>query len=117
MATVELKKTTKHEDSIPYFLLVSRLLLFFLFQALIAEIVHWIYPTKLDDSSILEALENGCFYASKGPEIKDYQMGEDMKIKIECSPVKKLHLGQVVPGMVEFSGQKTERIYIQLSGI
>ena len=90
MATVELKKTTKSADSIPYFLLVSRLLLFFLFQALIAEIVHWIYPTKLDDSSILEALENGCFYASRGPEIKDYQMGEDMKIKIECSPVKKI---------------------------
>lgn len=49
-----------------------------------------IKATKLDDSSILEALENGSFYASKGPEIKDYQMGEDMIIKIECSPVKKI---------------------------
>jgi predicted metal-dependent phosphoesterase TrpH len=49
-----------------------------------------IKAAKLDDSSILEALENGCFYASKGPEIKDYQMGEDMKIKIECSSVKKI---------------------------
>ncbi|RIJ50372.1 PHP domain-containing protein [Maribellus luteus] len=45
---------------------------------------------KLDESSILDALENGCFYASSGPEIKDFQLGEDMKIKIECSSVKKI---------------------------
>jgi predicted metal-dependent phosphoesterase TrpH len=45
---------------------------------------------KLDDKSILEALENGCFYASRGPEIKNYQIGRDMKIRIECSPVKKI---------------------------
>jgi hypothetical protein len=44
----------------------------------------------LDDGSILEALEDGCFYASMGPEIKDFKMGEDMKIKIECSPVEKI---------------------------
>ena len=49
-----------------------------------------IKAAKLDKSSILEALENGCFYASKGPVIKDYQMGENMKIKIDCSPVKKI---------------------------
>ena len=49
-----------------------------------------IKATELDDNSILEALENGCFYASKGPEIKNFQMGEDMKIKIECSSVQKI---------------------------
>jgi len=49
-----------------------------------------IKAAKLDDESILKALENGCFYASKGPEIKNYQIGRDMKIKIECSPVKKI---------------------------
>jgi len=45
---------------------------------------------KLDTSSVLDALENGCFYASKGPVIKDYQLGDDKTIKIECSPVKKI---------------------------
>ena len=45
---------------------------------------------ELDDKSILEALENGCFYASKGPEIKNYQMGKKWKLKIECSSVKKI---------------------------
>jgi hypothetical protein len=49
-----------------------------------------IKAAELDDKSILEALETGCFYATKGPEIKNYQMGSDMKIKIECSPVKKI---------------------------
>lgn len=49
-----------------------------------------IKAAELDESSILEALERGCFYASNGPEIEDYQMGEDMKIKIKCSPVKKI---------------------------
>lgn len=45
---------------------------------------------KLDEDSIIEALENGCFYASAGPEIEDYQMHKDMKIVIKCSPVKKI---------------------------
>lgn len=49
-----------------------------------------IKATELNESSILEALENGSFYATKGPEIKDYQMDEDMTIKIKCSPVKKI---------------------------
>ncbi|MGQ7868198.1 CehA/McbA family metallohydrolase [Sunxiuqinia sp. sy24] len=49
-----------------------------------------IKATELTDKSILEALENGCFYASKGPVIKDFQLGEDMKIKIACSSVKKI---------------------------
>lgn len=45
---------------------------------------------KLDDASILEALENGSFYASQGPEIKDYKKNKDWKIKIECSAVQKI---------------------------
>ena len=45
---------------------------------------------ELNESNILEALENGCFYASIGPEIKDYRIGDDMKIKIKCSPAKKI---------------------------
>jgi hypothetical protein len=45
---------------------------------------------KLDDKNIIEALENGCFYATKGPEINNYQMDGDMKIKIECSSAKKI---------------------------
>ena len=49
-----------------------------------------IRTTELDDKSILEALEKGSFYASTGPEIKDYQMGSDLKIKVECSPVEKI---------------------------
>lgn len=49
-----------------------------------------IKATKLDDESILEALENGCFYASTGPVIKDYQMSSKLKIKVECSSVKKI---------------------------
>lgn len=49
-----------------------------------------IKAAKLDDVSILDALENGCFYASKGPAIKDYRLSEDMKIIVECSPAKKI---------------------------
>jgi hypothetical protein len=49
-----------------------------------------IKATELDDKSILEALEEGCFYASTGPEIKNYQMSSDGKIKVECSPAKKI---------------------------
>ena len=49
-----------------------------------------IKAAKLDEESILEALENGCFYASKGPEIENFEMDGDMKIKIKCSPVKRV---------------------------
>lgn len=49
-----------------------------------------IKAAKLDENSILEALENGCFYASKGPVIKDYYVGQDMHVKVECSKVKKI---------------------------
>ncbi len=49
-----------------------------------------IKATELDNNSILEALENGCFYASKGPEIVNYQMTGDMRIKVECSAVKRI---------------------------
>ncbi|MCY1719417.1 CehA/McbA family metallohydrolase [Prolixibacteraceae bacterium Z1-6] len=49
-----------------------------------------IKAAKLDDRSILEAIGNGCFYATKGPVINDYHLSEDMKIKIECSSAKKI---------------------------
>ena len=49
-----------------------------------------IKATKLDDESILEALEKGCFYASTGPEITDYQISSELRIKVECSSVEKI---------------------------
>ncbi len=49
-----------------------------------------IKAAELDEESILEAIENGCFYASKGPEIKNYQLSSDLKIKVECSPAQKI---------------------------
>jgi hypothetical protein len=29
-------------------------------------------------------------YVSKGPEIKNYRLSSDLKIKVECSPAKKV---------------------------
>jgi hypothetical protein len=49
-----------------------------------------IRATELDDKSILEALEKGCFYASTGPEITDYQLSSDLIIKVECSSAEKI---------------------------
>jgi hypothetical protein len=49
-----------------------------------------IKATELDDKSILEALEEGCFYASTGPEIKNYRISSDGIIKVECSPAEKI---------------------------
>ncbi len=42
-------------------------------------------------ASILNALENGAFYASCGPEIYDFYV-EDGKAILECSPVAKVRL-------------------------
>ena len=39
--------------------------------------------------AILEALKNGAFYASCGPEIYDFRI-EDGQAVIECSPVKEI---------------------------
>jgi hypothetical protein len=49
-----------------------------------------IKATELSDKSILEALEEGSFYASTGPEITNYQMSSDGVIRVECSPVEKI---------------------------
>lgn len=49
-----------------------------------------IKASKLDDKSILEALEKGCFYASTGPEITNYSMSSAGTIQVECSPAEKI---------------------------
>ena len=41
-------------------------------------------------AAILEALKNGAFYASCGPEIFDFYV-EDGVAHIKCSPVKEIH--------------------------
>lgn len=45
---------------------------------------------KLDDHSIIEALESGSFYASQGPEIYDFYIDGD-KAFIKCSPAMKIN--------------------------
>lgn len=45
---------------------------------------------KLDNKSILDALENGSFYATTGPEINDFGIDKNMNVKIECSSVNKI---------------------------
>lgn len=49
-----------------------------------------IKTAKFDEKSILGALENGCFYASKGPIIEDFLVDENLKVKVKCSPVRKI---------------------------
>ena len=49
-----------------------------------------IKATALNDKSILEALEGGCFYSSSGPEIKNCHLSNDLRIKVECSPAEKI---------------------------
>lgn len=49
-----------------------------------------IKASGLNEKSILEALENGCFYATTGPEIEDFSVDDNYRVKIKCSPVKKI---------------------------
>lgn len=49
-----------------------------------------IKATSCDEKSILDALEKGCFYASEGPEIKDFHINKKKIIKIECSSAQKI---------------------------
>lgn len=44
---------------------------------------------KLDDHSIIEALKNGAFYASQGPEIIDFYT-KDNRAFVKCSPAVKI---------------------------
>jgi hypothetical protein len=45
---------------------------------------------ELTKDAILEALEEGSFYASSGPEIYDYRI-ENGIVHVECSPVRAIH--------------------------
>jgi hypothetical protein len=49
-----------------------------------------IRASDLSELSILEALENGSFYGTKGPEITNFQLGSDMIVRVECSAVTKI---------------------------
>lgn len=49
-----------------------------------------IKTNKLDERSVLNALEAGSFYATMGPVIKDFQLGKKKTIIIECSEVVKI---------------------------
>ena len=50
----------------------------------------WVMVSACNDAaSILDALEQGKFYASCGPEIKDFYV-EDGVVHVECSPVKEI---------------------------
>ena len=49
-----------------------------------------IRAAELNDESILEALEKGCFYASTGPEVSEYKLDSDLKIRVACSPAEKI---------------------------
>lgn len=46
---------------------------------------------KLEYNTIMQALENGDFYASTGPEIKSLSI-EDGKLTVTCSEVSEIHL-------------------------
>ena len=50
-----------------------------------------IKANKLEYNSVINALQNGDFYVSTGPEIKDVYC-EDGKIHITCSPVRSIRL-------------------------
>ena len=45
---------------------------------------------NLNEQSILDALENGSFYASNGPVIEDFYVDENMKVSVKCSPARKI---------------------------
>jgi len=49
-----------------------------------------IKAAKLNEKSILEALERGCYYATKGPEIEDFYTDDDWNVFVKCSPVNKI---------------------------
>ncbi len=49
-----------------------------------------IKAAKPDEKSILEALEKGCFYATKGPEIEDFSVDENLIVSVKCSSVQKI---------------------------
>ena len=68
-------------------------------------------------NSILNALKNGAFYSSTGPEIYDFYV-ENGKAVIECSPVKKVRLhADCHPNMVEVApfGKTFTRMEIDIA--
>jgi predicted metal-dependent phosphoesterase TrpH len=63
---------------------------------------HWEYPgsgqawvmvksERLDQDSILEALEKGSFYSSTGPEIHDIKF-ENGRVNVRCSPARSVFI-------------------------
>lgn len=65
-----------------------------------------IYADELEHGQIIRALEQGEYYASRGPEIKSLWY-EDGAFHIECSPAKKI--------IVSNSGRRKESISLRIA--
>ncbi len=51
----------------------------------------WVKAAELSEEAILEALEQGYFYASSGPTMEDIRLEND-EITVRCSPVKAIDI-------------------------
>ena len=51
----------------------------------------WVCAPRLDRTSVLEALRQGMFYASMGPEIYDLQLN-GRQVTVHCSPARSIFL-------------------------
>lgn len=50
----------------------------------------WLKMQELTVESVLQALRSGCFYASCGPRIRDFQVTDGVA-RLRCSPVVEVH--------------------------
>lgn len=64
-----------------------------------------ILADKLEYGSIIEAMENKDFYASKGPQIHELSIVDGETVHVECSPCEKL--------ILFVGGKSTKRVYAE----
>jgi len=64
--------------------------------------------------AFMTALRTGAYYATCGPEIKRFEIGDDGQAVVECSPAREVHLHATAPGGRSFyadeQGGPIERI-------
>ena len=75
----------------------------------------WVKAEELSPEALLEALKNGQYYSSTGPQIHDVSLSPDRIISINCSPAERVFVTGLGPAVVRQGGRGLTDVQFDLS--
>lgn len=73
----------------------------------------WVKSEELSPASLLEALKQGRYYSSTGPEIHDVEISAD-RVRVSCSPAERVFVSGMGPAVVSEGGRGRTTVEMNL---